>query len=118
VTTMCVRVGSAPSLRTVRTMDTGLSPARAVANVRRAVSDGAIAIVEEGTGVRAPGRIAARRGIPICVVFAGGRSLVDAATRPNVFRIAPTDHGIAFRLPEYLIPKRLRIAPPAHHSPS
>ena len=37
-------------------------------------------------------------------------SLVDAETRPNVFRIAPTDHGIAFRLAEYLIPKGLKIA--------
>jgi len=110
VNTIGIRVGSDRYSLTVRTMDTGLSPARAVANVRRAVSDGAIAIVDEGTGVDASWRIAARRKIPICVVFAGGRSLVDAATRPNVFRIAPTDHGIAFRLAEYLIPKRLEIA--------
>jgi ABC-type branched-subunit amino acid transport system substrate-binding protein len=27
-----------------------------------------------------------------------------------VFRIAPTDHGIAFRLAEYLIPKHLKVA--------
>ena len=31
-------------------------------------------------------------------------------TRPNVFRIAPTNRGIAFRLAEYLIPKRLKVA--------
>jgi ABC-type branched-subunit amino acid transport system substrate-binding protein len=96
------------SLR-VRTMDTGLSPARAVANVRRAVADGAVAVVDEGTGVDASWRVAARRGVPICIVFAGGRSLVDAQRRPNVFRIAPTDHGIAFRLAEHLVPKRLKI---------
>jgi ABC-type branched-subunit amino acid transport system substrate-binding protein len=30
--------------------------------------------------------------------------------RPNVFRIAPSDHGVAFRLAEYLLPKRLHIA--------
>src|SRR5581483_7932218 len=29
---------------------------------------------------------------------------------PNVFRIAPTNHGMAFRLAEYLVPKRLRVA--------
>jgi len=95
---------------TVRTMDSGLSPARAVANVRRAVADGAVAIVDEGTGIDASWRVAARHGVPICIVFAGGRGLVDAQTRPNVFRIAPTDHGIAFRLAEYLVPKRLKIA--------
>jgi branched-chain amino acid transport system substrate-binding protein len=110
VNTIGVGVGDEHYSLTVRTMDTGLSPARAVANVRRAVSEGAIAVVDEGTGVDASWRIAAGRGVPICIVFAGGRSLVDAATRPNVFRIAPTDHGIAFRLAEYLIPKRLKVA--------
>jgi branched-chain amino acid transport system substrate-binding protein len=94
----------------VRTMDNALSPARAVANVRQAVADGAVAIVDDGTGVDASWRIAATKGIPICIVFDGGSSLVNPRTRPNVFRIAPTDHGIAFRLAEYLIPKHLRIA--------
>ena len=37
-------------------------------------------------------------GSKICIVFEGGSSLVDAETRPNVFRIAPSDHGIAIRL--------------------
>jgi ABC-type branched-subunit amino acid transport system substrate-binding protein len=110
VNTVGVRVGDNHYLLTVRTMDNDLSAARAVSNVRRAVSDGAIAIVDEGTGVDASWRIAARKGVPICVVFAGGQSLVDAATRPNFFRIAPTDHGIAFRLAEYLIPKHLKVA--------
>ncbi|HET7127808.1 MAG TPA: ABC transporter substrate-binding protein [Gaiellaceae bacterium] len=109
VNTVGITVGDTHYTLTVRTMDTGLSPARAVANVRRAVADGAVAIVDEGTGVDASWRIAARKGVPICIVFAGGRSLVDAHARPNVFRIAPTDHGIAFRLAEYLIPKRLKI---------
>ena len=110
VNTTGVRVGDEHYSLTVRTMDTGLSPARAVANVRRAVSDGAIAIVDEGTGVDASWRLAARHGVPICIVFAGGQSLVDAGTRPDVFRIAPTDHGIAFRLAEYLVPKHLKVA--------
>ena len=110
VNTVGIRVGDARYSLTIRTMDTGLSPARAVANVRRAVSDGAVAIIDEGTGIDASWRIAARRGVPICVVFAGGRSLVDTETRPNVFRIAPTDHGVAFRLAEYLVPKHLKVA--------
>jgi len=110
VNTTGIRVGDETYYLTIRTMDSGLSPAQAVANVRRAVSDRAIAIVDEGTGVDASWRVAARRGVPICIVFAGGRSLVDAEKRPNVFRIAPTDHGVAFRLAEYLIPKRLKVA--------
>ena len=88
-------------------MDSALSPARALANVRRAANEHAIAVVDEGTGVDASWRVA--RGMPIGIVFQGGKKLVDPATRPNVFRIAPTDHGIAFRLAEYLIPKRLKV---------
>ena len=94
----------------IRTADSALSPARAVANIRHAVDDGAVAIVDEGTGIDASWRIAAKGGVPICVVFEGGNEIVDPVARPNVFRIAPTDHGVAFRLAEYLIPKHLRVA--------
>jgi branched-chain amino acid transport system substrate-binding protein len=94
----------------IHTADSALSPARAVANVRRAVDDHAVAIVDEGTGIDASWRIAARKGVPICVVFEGGHEIVDPRTRPNVFRIAPTDHGVAFRLAEYLLPKGLKVA--------
>ena len=48
--------------------------------------------------------------MPIAITYGGGVDLVDPEQRPNVFRIAPTDHGIAFRLAEYTIPKRLKLA--------
>ena len=99
--------GTSYELKVV-TMDSALSPARAVANVRDAAGRHAVAIVDEGTGVDASWRVA--HDTPIGVVFQGGRELVDPATRPNVFRIAPSDHGIAFRLAEYLIPKHYAIA--------
>ncbi|HVM11729.1 MAG TPA: ABC transporter substrate-binding protein, partial [Actinomycetota bacterium] len=94
----------------VRTMDTGLSPQRAVENVRTAVADGVLAIVDEGTGVDASWEVARDADLPIGIVFQGGMGLVDHEARPNVFRIAPTDRGIAFRYAEYLVPKGLRIA--------
>ena len=43
-------------------------------------------------------------------MYQGGEGLVDPEARPNVFRIAPADHGISFRFAEYLIPKGLKIA--------
>jgi branched-chain amino acid transport system substrate-binding protein len=94
----------------VRLVDNARSPRRAVQNVRRAVADGAIAVVDEGTGVDASWRVAASEDVPLCIVYQGGVGLVDPDTRPNVFRIAPTDRGISFRLAEYLIPKGLRVA--------
>jgi ABC-type branched-subunit amino acid transport system substrate-binding protein len=105
-----VRIGDATYDLRIETLDSALSPARAVANVRRAVDDHAVAIVDEGTGVDASWRVAAHRGVPIGVVFEGGEGIIDPQTRPNVFRIAPSDHGIAFRLAEYLIPKHVKLA--------
>ena len=61
----------------VETLDSALSPARAVANVRRAVDDHAVAVVDEGTGIDASWRVAARTGVPIGVVFEGGAGIID-----------------------------------------
>lgn len=105
-----VRIGGTTYSLRIRTADSALSPATAVASVRRAVGEHAVAIVDEGTGVDASWRVAALTGTPIGVVFEGGHEVVDPETRPNVFRIAPTDHGLAFRLAEYLIPKHLKLA--------
>ena len=105
-----IRVGGTTYNLKIETMDSGLSPARAVSNVRSAVGRHAVAIVDEGTGIDASWRIAAKSGVPIGVVFEGGNQVIDPVARPNVFRVAPTDHGIAFRLAEYLIPKGLHIA--------
>ena len=110
VNTQGVRIGDATYDLRIETLDSALSPARAVANVRRAVDDHAVAIVDEGTGVDASWRVAAHRGVPIGVVFEGGEGIIDPQTRPNVFRIAPSDHGIAFRLAEYLIPQHVKLA--------
>ncbi|MFL5954964.1 MAG: ABC transporter substrate-binding protein [Gaiellaceae bacterium] len=103
-----LRIGDRTYELRIRTMDTALSPARAVANVRRAVGQSAVAIVDEGTGIDASWRFA--HDVPICVVYEGGDQVTDPLARPNVFRIAPTDHGIAFRLAEYLVPKKLKVA--------
>jgi len=104
-----IRLGDKTYDLRVQTMDTALSPARAVANMRRAVGRHAVAVVDEGTGVDASWRNAAAAGVPLGIVFQGGSGLVDPASRPNVFRIAPTDHGLAFRLAEYLVPKGRKV---------
>ena len=94
----------------VERMDNGLSPATAAANMAKAADLHAVAVVDEGTGIEASAPVAARAGIPVGIVVQGGIDLVDRATRPSVFRIAPTDRGIAFRFAEYLVPKGLRVA--------
>ena len=94
----------------IKRYDTGLSSSTAVRNVRKAIADGAVAIVDEGTGVDASWQIARDKDIPLAVTYQGGEGLIDPAKRPNVFRIAPTDHGMSYRFAEYLIPKKLKVA--------
>jgi ABC-type branched-subunit amino acid transport system substrate-binding protein len=94
----------------IKRYDTGLSPSTAARNVRKAIADGAVAVVDEGTGVDASWQFARDADIPLAVTYQGGEGLIDPAKRPNVFRIAPTDHGMSYRLAEYLIPKKLKIA--------
>jgi branched-chain amino acid transport system substrate-binding protein len=97
------------SFKVVR-YDSAGSASRAVAATRRAVAAHSAAIVTDGAGVDASWKLAADAGIPICIVYDGDEGLVDPERRPNVFRIAPTNHGLAFRLAEYVVPKGLRIA--------
>jgi branched-chain amino acid transport system substrate-binding protein len=103
-------IGEASYTLRMERYDNELSPQKALQNVRAAVSEEVVAIVDEGTGVDASWRVAAQSDVPIGIVYQGGEELVDVEERPNVFRVAPTDHGIAFRLAEYLVPKGLRIA--------
>ena len=94
----------------VKRYDNALSPRKALSNVRRAIADGAVAIIDDGTGVDASWKIARDNNVPICITYDGGGGLVDLEKRPNVFRIAPTNRGISFRLAEYTIPKGLKLA--------
>ena len=94
----------------IKRYDNALSPRTALTNIRRAISDGAVAILDDGTGVDAGWQEANKAHVPIGITYDGGSGLVDVTKRPNVYRIAPTDHGIAFRLAEYTIPKGLKLA--------
>jgi len=85
------------------------SARQAVEDTRSALDAGAVAILTDGTGAAATWQLAQQKGVPVCITYDGASGLVDPSKRPNVFRIAPTDHGIAFRYAEYLIPKGLKI---------
>jgi branched-chain amino acid transport system substrate-binding protein len=105
-----IKAGTKTYRLRLEVMDNALSPQRALDNVRRAAALDAVAVVDEGTGIDASWQVAKAADLPICIVYEGGLGLVDPAKRPNVFRIAPTDRGMAFRLAEYMIPKGLKIA--------
>jgi ABC-type branched-subunit amino acid transport system substrate-binding protein len=105
-----LRIGPKSYLLKVKLYDNHLSARTAVEDTRRALGAGAVTIVTDGTGVDATWQLAKQHGVSIAITHDGGTGLVDAEARPNVFRIAPTNHGIAFRYAEYLIPKKLKVA--------
>ena len=105
-----IRVGSRGYQLTVKLYDNHLSARRAVEDTRRALDAGAVAVVTDGTGVDATWQLARRDDVAVDIAYDGSTGLVDATARPNVFRIAPTNRGIAFRLAEYLIPRKLKVA--------
>jgi ABC-type branched-subunit amino acid transport system substrate-binding protein len=105
-----IRVGDKSYLLRAKLYDNHLSARQAVEDARRALDADAVTIVTDGTGADATWQLAKRDGVSVCIVYDGGTGLVDAASRPNVFRIAPTNHGIAFRYAEYLVPKKLKVA--------
>ena len=104
-----VTVGSRKYKLKVKLYDNHLSARRAVEDTREALKAGAVAIVTDGTGVPATWQLAEKKGVPIAITYDGATGLVNPVTRPNVFRIAPTSHGIALRYAEYLIPKGMKI---------
>ncbi|MCA1834045.1 MAG: ABC transporter substrate-binding protein [Actinomycetota bacterium] len=105
-----VHVGASRVRLETRTLDSRQSPEQSTVNIREAIRLGAVAVVDEGTGVNASWQIARDAGMPIGIVYQGGADLVSASVRRNVFRMAPTDRGVAFRLAEYLVPKGFKIA--------
>ena len=84
---------------TVKLYDNHLSGRHGRRGHAARVDDGAVAIVTDGTGVDATWQIAnARRRPDRHHLRRRHAAWSTPTTRPNVFRIAPTNHGIAFRL--------------------
>jgi ABC-type branched-subunit amino acid transport system substrate-binding protein len=86
----------------VSVLDNGGSPQRAVANARTAVAKGAVALITDGVGAQAVAAVTDPVSLPVFIVFEGGASLVDAKTRPTLFRMAPANKPMATRLSDYL----------------
>ena len=61
-------------------LDDQLSPLQALRNVRTAIDDHALAVVDEGTGVDASWSAANAARVPIGIVYQGGQELVDRSS--------------------------------------
>jgi len=86
----------------VTVRDNGGSPQRAVADARAAVAAHGAALITDGVGAAAVSDVSDPANLPVFVVFDGGASIIDPASRPTLFRIAPADKPMSIRLTDYL----------------
>jgi ABC-type branched-subunit amino acid transport system substrate-binding protein len=105
-----VEVGGRSYRIKIRTADHKGSPDQALANVRKAAGEKAVAVIDDGSTVTATADAARQAGLPLLVYFDGTTGIVDPAARPNVFRLAPSNQALAQRLGAYLAGKGLRLA--------
>lgn len=94
----------------VEVLDNAASPQRAAADARRAVAEGAVALVTDGVGAAAVAEVAGPAKLPVFVVFEGGGSFIDHEHNPTMFRLAPADQAMTRRLADYLSEKAKRVA--------
>jgi ABC-type branched-subunit amino acid transport system substrate-binding protein len=105
-----VNVGGKKYQIKLETLDNGLSPTTAIDNVKKAVSEKAVAIIDDGYTVNDTYQTAAAAGIPIMIDYDTNAELIDTNLRPNVYRIAPPDDAMAQHLATYLAPRGLKLA--------
>ena len=91
-------------------VDNGLSSTTSIDNVKKAVSQKAVAIIDDGYTVKDTVKIAGDAGIPIMVDYDSTAELIDVTARPNLYRIAPPNDAMAEHLASYVAPKGLKLA--------
>jgi ABC-type branched-subunit amino acid transport system substrate-binding protein len=86
----------------VEVLDNGGSAQTAVANARKAVSEGAVALITDGVGAEAIAAVTDPVRLPVFVAFEGGASFIGATNHPSLFRLAPANDAMCRRLADYL----------------
>ncbi|MCW2600612.1 MAG: Amino acid/amide transporter substrate-binding protein family [Frankiales bacterium] len=100
-----VNAGTGRHLR-IEVLDNGGSAQTAAANARRAVDEGAVAIITDGVGAKAIAAVTDPVKLPVFITFEGSASLTDPAALPTLFRLAPSNTYLCRRLADYLADTR------------
>ena len=104
-----LNVGRARPYR-LEVLDNAGSPQVAAGNARKAVADGAVALITDGTGALAVAQVTDPAALPVFVVFDGGGSFIDPQAHPSLFRLAPANRYLTRRLADYLASKTTSVA--------
>jgi ABC-type branched-subunit amino acid transport system substrate-binding protein len=91
-------------------LDNQLSPSTSLDNIKKAASEKAVAVIDDGYTSDATYQAANDAGLPLLIDYDGNTTQVDPGARPNVFRIAPPNDALATRLAAYVGGKNLKVA--------
>lgn len=86
----------------LKVYDDNAQPATSAQNVSSAISDGAVAVIEDGFGAATSAPKGNAAGVPEIDVANGTAALMDPAGRPSLFRLGIANDAAANRLGAYI----------------
>jgi ABC-type branched-subunit amino acid transport system substrate-binding protein len=105
-----VTLGGSRYTVALKVYDDNNQPATSAQNVSSAVSDGAVAVVEDGIGAATSAPRSADAGVPEIVIANGNAGLLDPQNRPSVFRLGIANDAAATLLGNYVVQTSKKVA--------
>ena len=90
--------------------DDNNQPAASAQNVSSAISDGAVAVIEDGLGAAVSAPKSAAAGVPEIDIANGTAALMDPQNRPSLFRLGIANDAAATLLGTYLVQTTKHVA--------
>src|ERR1700686_5516612 len=94
----------------LKTYDDANQPQQSASNVDAAIHDGAVAVIEDGIGATISSSHSSSGGVPERATTSGACGLIDAANRPNLFRLGIANNAASNVLSMYITTKSKSVA--------
>ena len=103
-------IGGTSYQLTLKTYDDANQPQQSASNVDAAIHDGAVAVIEDGIGATISNAHSSSAGVPEIAITNGDAGLLDAANRPNLFRLGIANDAASNVLSMYIATKSKTVA--------
>lgn len=94
----------------LRVYDDNGQPSQSAQNVSSAISDGAVAVIEDGLGAATSAPRSAAAGVPEIDIANGTAALMDPQNRPSLFRLGIANDAAATLLGKYITQTSTKVA--------
>lgn len=105
-----VKVNGTSYTVALKVYDDNNQPSQSAQNVSSAISDGAVAVVEDGIGAATSAPKGQQAGVPEIDIANGTAALMDPAGRPSLFRLGIANDAAANRLGTYIAQSTKSVA--------